>query len=1451
MPFPSYEEDNFLGLVTGLFPFLLVLVFSYPAMSVARELVIEKEDRLREAMQLMGLTPVLNWIGWALKWFFLLTFLSLLLTLVFWIGKLLRFSNPFVVFLLIEFLTFALIGFGFMMSTFFSTASVASAVTVFIWIFLGIPYWVTAENFGTLSSGAKHAVCLSPPSCFSAGFRIISYWERRGEGVTLTNMSESVSDGNEFTLSHVIGMLLLDTILLLVFTWYFDKVIPNKYGIPKSPFFCFSKAYWFGDNEEQKRNMVAESSTAVLGASNSAFEPVPEGLEVGIRADAVVKAFSTPAGTKVAVDKLSLDIFKGQVTALLGHNGAGKTTFMSMICGMFPPSDGTITLDGHNVATHTEAARESLGLCPQFDILFRQLTVTEHLKFYLGLKGVTDKAEVQSETEKFIRDVDLWPKRDARSNTLSGGQKRALSVAIALIGGSKTVVLDEPTSGMDPQKRRLTWDLIIKHKQDRTILFTTHFMDEADLLGERIAIMSDGKLSTVGTSRFLKDRFGIGYRLTFSKGPNFNDGEVNGLVRRCTPNCKVDSDVGTELAFVVPKSDSAAFPELFKALEKDQATLGYDSYGCSCSTMEEVFLKIGQIELDKRTKELETEGDKVVGATTSKLLAGAMVYKESLSAERNTGCSLWLQQFKALFYKRAIHSSRFLAALFAQTVLPAIFVFLGLGIIKWAAKPPTRAAPCMNLGLSGDNMHIADISRGFDSYSDMTADITENLRLLGEVGPNANQTAMFDSMKSSAALYGVSTTENQDTNFTATLLEAEDGYAKSRFWSKNFAAGSVSTGRIWLKDDEASDQCSWSSSRDGSYQAFPNNELKLREGTWYTLLSADAVDPSSAQAAWETCANTEITTGNKTTSACFKEREVCKAKGDKAKGDCMATFWQYYKDLRECQMLYSYDDSKSNQVPLDVFDLQKCIVKTERCGAYPISCVLDEQKDTGGFGIPDNETTDEFVRDVLSVSNRDSVYFVEQSAPSDAEKGGDQRSCGKSCGKKSWIKSMAGAVLNVTLTCGTSELNVIQAAVATDAFDPPGLTVLAWYSRMAYHGVAQAVNLAGSAIALNHLRDFGVTNLHIVASNCPLPKTTSDSIETSSGSDQAWNIAFFMSLGIAFLGAGFLLFPVAERNGNAKHIQFVSGADEYVYWLSAFCWDMCNMVAPFGLLLIVFAGFDVEAYRGDRFGYMALLIALGLPAILPMNYNLSFLFKTTSMAYAVSILLVWFFSYASFITVYILMFPQFSEKVNKAGEILHYIFLFNPVYAIVHGLVMISDNYYLNKQCAGDKEAYCEESDVQYQKNYLAWGHHGIGKNLVWCVIDLVFYGLILFLIEYLARQQKKSNDEVYNRTEDEDVMNERNRIEKPSETEDQLIVRNLSKQFSTGSCGCGKPVLAVNNLSFGVPRGQCFGLLGVNGAGKTSTFRMLTGDVTMSQGEITVDNLDLRTNLREIRCVL
>ncbi|KAJ1067317.1 hypothetical protein K5549_010435 [Capra hircus] len=179
-----------------------------------------------------------------------------------------------------------------------------------------------------------------------------------------------------------------------------------------------------------------------------------------------------------------------------------------LFVGHYPPTRGEIFIDGYDITENITEIRENLGFCPQGDLLFNDLTLSEHLFFYSMVKSIHQKMS-PNEISHILSTFDLLEKRDTFSKSLSGGMKRKLSIIIALLGGSKVVILDEPTSGMDPVSRRATWDILQQFKHDRTILLTTHYMDEADILGDRIAIMVKGTLQCCGSSIFLKKTYGL------------------------------------------------------------------------------------------------------------------------------------------------------------------------------------------------------------------------------------------------------------------------------------------------------------------------------------------------------------------------------------------------------------------------------------------------------------------------------------------------------------------------------------------------------------------------------------------------------------------------------------------------------------------------------------------------------------------------------------------------------------------------------------------------------------------------------------------------------------------------------------------------------------------------------------------------------------------------------
>ncbi len=178
-----------------------------------------------------------------------------------------------------------------------------------------------------------------------------------------------------------------------------------------------------------------------------------------------------------------------------------------------------------------------------------------------------------------------------KSKDLSGGMKRRLSVALAVTGGSKVIILDEPTSGLDPLNRRSLWELIRKFKMGRSIILTTHFMEEADALSDRIAIMNHGQVKCCGSPLFLKNTFGFGYRMTMAKNSDFKEEEFKVVLGKSLKKYNIETNIAAEMTVCIPFDLNSAMSNLFSEIDQNKKNLGVDSYGISSPTIEEVFIK--------------------------------------------------------------------------------------------------------------------------------------------------------------------------------------------------------------------------------------------------------------------------------------------------------------------------------------------------------------------------------------------------------------------------------------------------------------------------------------------------------------------------------------------------------------------------------------------------------------------------------------------------------------------------------------------------------------------------------------------------------------------------------------------------------------------------------------------------------------------------------------------
>lgn len=245
-----------------------------------------------------------------------------------------------------------------------------------------------------------------------------------------------------------------------------------------------------------------------------------------------------------------------------------------------------------------ETIRYTLGVCPQHDVLFETLTVEETIIFFSQLKGFSYD-EAIAESDHLTRLFHLGERRNHLGRELSGGQKRKLSVAIAICGGSKFIVLDEPTAGMDPLARRELWDLLATLRQGRTMLLTTHYMDEADILGDRVGIMSLGHMQCMGSTQFLKSHYGTGYKLVLDKKDTMDEdglAKLTDFVRGYIPDAKYITEDGSEhlAIYSLPFNSVSRFGPFFYALKPEKLDqLHVSEYHLAIISLEDVFLTVG------------------------------------------------------------------------------------------------------------------------------------------------------------------------------------------------------------------------------------------------------------------------------------------------------------------------------------------------------------------------------------------------------------------------------------------------------------------------------------------------------------------------------------------------------------------------------------------------------------------------------------------------------------------------------------------------------------------------------------------------------------------------------------------------------------------------------------------------------------------------------------------
>ncbi|XP_050618332.1 LOW QUALITY PROTEIN: cholesterol transporter ABCA5 [Macaca thibetana thibetana] len=674
----------------GVILIYLVIAFSPFGYFLAIHIVAEKEKKIKEFLKIMGLHDTAFWLSWVLLYTSLIFLMSLLMAVIATASLLFPQSSSIVIFLLFFLYGLSSVFFALMLTPLFKKSKHVGIVEFFITVafgFIGLMI-ILIESF------PKSLVWLFSPFChctFVIGIAQVMHLEDFNEGALFSNLT-----AGPYPLIITIIMLTLNSIFYVLLAVYLDQVIPGEFGLRRSSLYFLKPSYW----SKSKRNYEELSEGNVNG--NISFSEIIEPISsefVGkeaIRISGIQKTYRKKGENVEALRNLSFDIYEGQITALLGHSGTGKSTLMNILCGLCPPSDGFASIYGHRVSEIDEMfeARKMIGICPQLDIHFDVLTVEENLSILASIKGIPANNIIQ-EVQKVLLDLDMQTIKDNQAKKLSGGQKRKLSLGIAVLGNPKILLLDEPTAGMDPCSRHIVWNLLKYRKANRVTVFSTHFMDEADILADRKAVISQGMLKCVGSSMFLKSKWGIGYRLSMYIDKYCATESLSSLVKQHIPAATLLQQNDQQLVYSLPFKDMDKFSGLFSALDS-HSNLGVISYGVSMTTLEDVFLKLEvEAEIDQADYSVFTQQpleEEMDSKSFDEMEQSLLILSETKASLVST-MSLWKQQmytiakFHFFTLKRESKSVRSVLLLLLIFFTVQIFMFLVHHSFKNAVVP--------------------------------------------------------------------------------------------------------------------------------------------------------------------------------------------------------------------------------------------------------------------------------------------------------------------------------------------------------------------------------------------------------------------------------------------------------------------------------------------------------------------------------------------------------------------------------------------------------------------------------------------------------------------------------------------------------------------------------------------------------------------------------------------
>ncbi|XP_011047162.1 PREDICTED: ABC transporter A family member 7-like [Populus euphratica] len=603
MPKPATKLKLDIASLLGTLFFTWVVIQLFPVVLTA--LVYEKQQKLRIMMKMHGLG---DGPYWTISYMYFLVISALYMFVFVAFGSLVGMKfftlNDYSIQFVFYFLYINLqISLAFLASAFFSNFKTATVVGYICVFGTGLLGGFLFQNFVEDTSFPKGWVIfmeLYPGFALYRGLYEFAEYSSSGIAMGTGGMKWGNLSASENGMRDVMIIMLLEWLALLFIAYYVDQVLSSGSG--KNPKYLLQKFRKKRPSSFRKPSMGRPGSKVFVDMDKPDVIQEREKVEQlllepttshSIVCDNLRKVYPGRDGNpeKMAVRGLSLAIPRGECFGMLGPNGAGKTSFISMMIGLTTPTTGTAYVEGLDIRTQMDWVYTSMGVCPQHDLLWETLTGREHLLFYGRLKNLRGAA-LKRAVEDSLKSVNLFNGgvADKKAGKYSGGMKRRLSVAISLIGDPKVVYMDEPSTGLDPASRSNLWNVVKRAKQDRAIILTTHSMEEAEYLCDRLGIFVNGSLQCVGNPKELKGRYGGSYVFTMTTSVN-DEHEVEQMVLRLSPSAERTYQMAGTQKFEMPKEE-VSIADVFQAVEVAKSRFPVYAWGLSDTTLEDVFIKV-------------------------------------------------------------------------------------------------------------------------------------------------------------------------------------------------------------------------------------------------------------------------------------------------------------------------------------------------------------------------------------------------------------------------------------------------------------------------------------------------------------------------------------------------------------------------------------------------------------------------------------------------------------------------------------------------------------------------------------------------------------------------------------------------------------------------------------------------------------------------------------------